>query len=133
MVNKDAVSSEEKLIRRCASKILENTDRQVNQIVFFRDHLESPTTASKMKYTPLTNSGSESRMTQLDVKVNFSGGAAPVNTISDKQVISVNQLFTTEEFNDGNTLEMFKWASTLKQAKDVNKLKDYIHGESSKM
>ena len=50
-------------------------------------------------------------MAQLDVKVNFSGGAAPVDTISDKQVISVNQLFTTEEFNDGNTLEMFKWAS----------------------
>ena len=63
IVNKDAVSSEEKLIHR-----------QVNQIVFFRDHLESPTTASKMKYTPLTNSGSESRMAQLDVKVNFSGG-----------------------------------------------------------
>ena len=29
MVNKDAVSSEEKLIHRCASKI--STDRQVNQ------------------------------------------------------------------------------------------------------
>ena len=82
-----------------------------HQIVFFRDHLESPTTASKMKYTPLTNSRSESRMAQLDVKVNFSGGAAPVDTISAKQVISVNQLFTTEESNDGNTLEMFKWAS----------------------
>ena len=27
IVNRDAVSSEEKLIRRCASKILENTDR----------------------------------------------------------------------------------------------------------
>ena len=50
-----------------------------------------------------------------------------MDTISDKQVISVNQLFTTEEFNDGNTLEMFKCASTSKQVKDVNKLKkDYM-------
>ena len=71
----------------------------------------------------MTPSESESRMTQLDVKANFSGGAAPMDAIRDKQVISVNQLFTTEEFNDGNTLEMFKWASTSKQAKDVNMLK----------
>ena len=92
-----------------------------------------PHSSEKMKYTLLTNSGSERRMAQLDVKVNSSGGAAHVDTITDKQVISVNQFFTTEELNDGNTLEMFKWASTLKQAKDVNKLKDYIHGESSKM
>ena len=78
-----------------------------------------------MKYTPLTSSGSQSRMAQLDVTVNFSGGAAPVDTISDKQVISVNQLFTTEEFNDGNTLE--NDVQMGKQDNDVNKLKkDYM-------
>ena len=42
-------------------------------------------------------------MTQLDVKVNFSGGAAPVQTLSDKHIISVNQYLTTDEFSDGNT------------------------------
>lgn len=127
MVSREALSSEDKLIQRCASKILENTDRQLNQIVFFRDHLESSTTVQKMKHTPLTNSASESRMAQLDLKMNFSGGAAPVQTLSDKQVISVNQYFTTDEFSDGNTLELFKWASTSKQAKEVNKLqKEYL-------
>ena len=64
MVNQDAVSSEEKIIQKCA-KILENTDRQVNQIVFFRDPLGPPTAASKIKCTE-----------------------AHVDTISDKQVIS---------------------------------------------
>ena len=32
-----------------------------------------------MKYTLLTNSASESRMAQLDAKVKYSGGAAPVS------------------------------------------------------
>ena len=55
-----------------------------------------------------------------------------MDTISDKQVISVNQFFTTEELNDGNTLEMFKWASTSKQVKDVNKLKKHYMEKAQK-
>ena len=71
--------------------IFENTDRQLNQIVFLRNHLGSSTTVEKMKYTPLiqisiplTNSASESRMAHLDVKVKLSGG--------DKQVISIRRM-----------------------------------------
>ena len=44
----------------------------------------------KMDYAPLTNSGCESKMADLDVRVRFSGGAAPITTISDKQVVSKN-------------------------------------------
>ena len=87
--------------------IFENPDRQLNQIVFLRNHLGSSTTVEKMKYTlliqisiPLTNSASESRMAHLDVKVKLSGGG--------KQVISVNQYFSTEECSDSNILQIFK-------------------------
>ena len=41
IISQEAVTSEDKLIQECASKILENTDRYLNQIVFFRDHLVS--------------------------------------------------------------------------------------------
>ena len=62
MISQVAVTSEDKLIQECASKIQENTDRQLNQIVYFKDHLVSSTTVEKMKYTLLTKSASESRV-----------------------------------------------------------------------
>ena len=68
----------------------------------------------------MTNSASESRMAQLDVKGKFSGSVAPVQTLSDKQVISVNQYLSTEECSDSNILQLIIWASILEQAKQVN-------------
>ena len=58
-----------------------------------------------MKYTLMTNSASESTMAQLDVKGKFSGSDAPVQTLSDKQVISVNQYLSIEECSDTNILQ----------------------------
>ena len=80
MVIREAVTREEKLIQRCATKILENTNMQLDQVVYFRDNQGPPPTIHKMRYTPLTNSASESRIAQLDLKVKFSGGAAPVQS-----------------------------------------------------
>ena len=63
----------------------------------------------KIKYTPLSNSECESLMAQLDVKVKFSGGAAPLKTLSNKQVVSVNKYLMTEDFNDDkDTLALFR-------------------------
>ena len=50
-----------------------------------------------MKYTPLTNDACESQMAQLDVKVNYSGGAAPVETLCDKQILSANGYLTIDD------------------------------------
>ena len=56
------------------------------------------------------------------------GGAAPVQTLNDKQVISVNQYLSTGECSDSNILQLIKWASTLEQAKQVNMLqKEYLN------
>lgn len=66
-----------------------------------------------MKYTLLT-----------DVKVKFSGGAAPVQTVSDKHVTCVNQYLSTQECS--NILQLIMWAGILEQAKQVNMLqKEY--------
>ena len=63
----------------------------------------------KIKYTLMTNSASETRMAQLDVKGKFSGSDASVQTLSDKKVISVNQYLSTEECSDSNILQLFQW------------------------
>ena len=117
----DVTTNKEKLLKACASKVAENIERQLSQIAFFnQDHKGqlSDTTLEKMKYTPLSNSGCESRMAQLDVKVKFSGGAAPLKTLSNKQVVSVNKYLMTEDFNDDqDTLAVFRWARNSTEAK----------------
>ena len=59
----------------------------------------------KIIYTLMTNSASESMMAQLDAQGKFSGSVAPVQTLSDKQVISVNQYLSIEECSDTNILQ----------------------------
>ena len=54
-------------------------------------------------------------MAQLDVRVNYSGGAAPVETLSDKQIVSVNGYLTSDEFSTKDFLKLMKWASTTKE------------------
>ena len=71
----------------------------------------------KIKYTLMTNSASESRMAQLDVKGKFSGIVASVQTLSDKQVISVNQYLPTEECSDSNILQLFQSPGQAHQSK----------------
>ena len=83
MASAEVVTNKEKLIKACAGKIAENIERQLSQIAFFNQDNQgqvSDATLQKMKYTPLSNSGCESRMAQLDVKVKLSGGAAPLKT-----------------------------------------------------
>ena len=113
----------DKLISKCALGIVEALERQLSKKSFFRNE-SSPETVLKMLKAPLTNSGCESRLAQLDVRVDFCGGSAPINTISDKQVVSVNNYFSTDEFKSENKKELFQWARNSEEAKEVNKLQD---------
>ena len=47
-------------------------------------------------------------MAQLDVKVNYSGGAAPIETLSGKQIVSANGYLTSDEFSTKNVLKLMK-------------------------
>ena len=64
-------------------------------------------------------------MAQLDVKVKFSGGAAPLKTLSNKQVVSVNKYLMTEDFNDDqDTLALFRWARNSTEAKQATQMEE---------
>ena len=116
----------ERLVSSAAAKVKENLIRQLNMMTFYKEDINTDTLA-KMKHTPLTNSGCESRMAQLDVRVKFSGGAATLDTLSDKQIVSVNKYLNSSEFDNGGAEEMFKWARTSEEAKKAMELqKDFL-------
>ena len=97
-------------------------ERQVGKVAFMRGELDEGTT-TKMKYAPLTNSGCESSMAQLDVRIKYSGGSAPVHTISDKQVVAQNKYLLSSDFDTADkTEDQFKWAKTSAEAKMANEL-----------
>ena len=112
----DNSSTVEKLVSVCAGKVAENMERQLSRMQFFTEDLPDDI-LKKMENAPLTNSGCESKMADLDVRVRFSGGAAPIETISDKQVVSKNKFLLSDEFDGEGAGELFKWARTSTEAK----------------
>ena len=64
-------------------------------------------------------------MAQLDVKVKFFGGAAPLKTLSNKPVVSGNKYLITEDFNDDKDwLDLFRWARNSIEAKEAVKMEE---------
>ena len=119
--------NKEKLLASCAAKVVDNIERQLNQMVFFRGEVDNHT-VSKMKHAPLTNLGCESRMAQFDNMVKFSGGSAHISTLSDKQVDSTYKYLLHHNLDDAEVCkEEFKWAKTSNEAQMVNELqKEYF-------
>ena len=63
-------------------------------------------------------------MAQLDVRDDYFGGSAPINTISDKKVIAVNRYFVSAELSGQDAGELFKWVRNSDEAKKANQLQD---------
>ena len=62
-------------------------------------------------------------MAELDVRVKYSGGSAPVPTISDKQIVSKNKYLLSDDFDTSDkTEEQFQWAKSSAEAKMANDL-----------
>ena len=70
-------------------------------------------------YSPLTNSGCESRQANLDRRVKFSGGSTPLQTLSNKEVVAGNSYLNSSSFpvSLSDQLKEFKWARQSKEAK----------------
>ena len=76
-----------------------------------------------MKHTPLTNSGSESRVAQLGVMTDFVWGSTSIETLSNKQIVKVNGYLKTSYFTtDEQTSHLFKWARTSSECKKVKEI-----------
>ena len=112
-------SPTDRLKSKCAEKIIEGLDRQLGKVAFFQDKFNEET-IEKLKHAPLTNSGCESRQAQLDARVRYSGGSAPLQNISNKQTVAVNGYLRSSDFDDLEKAgELFKWARTSEEALKV--------------
>ena len=115
-------SPADRLRSKCAEKISEGLTRQLDKVGIFRDEFTAET-IEKLKHAPLTNSGCESRQAQLDVRVRYTGGSAPLQTLSNKQTVAVNAYLMSTDFDDLDTAgDLFKWARTADEALKVRKM-----------
>ena len=108
-------SIKENLLASSAAKVVDNIERQLNQMAFFKEEIDNHTKL-KMAHIPLTNLGCESRMAQFDNRLKFSRGFAPISTLSDKQVIANNKYLLHPNLEDPKVCKAeFAWAKTQKQ------------------
>ena len=109
--------------------------RQMEEVEFLKvESSVDEETVQKMLYSPLTNSGCESRQSNLDRRVKFSGGSTPLQTISNKEVVSGNKYLITSEFSEASVSEQtrqFRWARNSTEAKEAWALQENHGGPVS--
>ena len=96
--------------------------RQMDEVDYLReDTMVDQQIIQEMLYSPLTNSGCESRQANLDRRVKFSGGSTPLQTLSNKEVVAGNNYLTSSSFpvKLEDQLKEFKWARHSKEAKEA--------------
>ena len=94
--------------------------RQMDEVEYLReDSTVDAKAIEEMMYCPLTNSGCESRQANLDRRVKFTSGSTPLQTLSNKEVVSGNSYLTSSTFPVSLTdqLKEFRWARHRRQRK----------------
>ena len=120
----------EKLAVAATKEVMVCVRRQMEEVEFLKvESSVDEETVQKMLYSPLTNSGCESRQSNLDRRVKFSGGSTPLQTISNKEVVSGNKYLITSEFSEASVSEQsrqFKWARNSTEAKEAWALQENL-------
>ena len=112
----------DKLISKCAGNVVEGVENQLQKVTYFKKGVNQEV-QEKMKHTPLTNSGCESRAAQLGVMTDFVWGSTSIETLSNKQIVKVNGYLKTSDFTtDEQTSHLFKWARTSSECKKVKEI-----------
>ena len=103
--------------------------RQMDACEFLKDDTTVDTKiVEEMLYAPLTNSGCESRQANLDRRTKFSGGSTPLQTLSNKEVVSGNAFLTSSAFpsSSEDQLKEFRWARRSPEAKEAQALQQNL-------
>ena len=103
--------------------------RQMDEVEFLRDDTSVDSKIlEEMMYCPLTNSGCESRQANLDRRVKFSGGSTPLQTLSNKEVVTGNKYLSSASFPVSLHAQMqeFQWARRSKESKEAIKLQQNL-------
>ena len=122
-------TSLDKLTSAAVQEVATCVRRQMDEVEFLRDDTTVDEKILKeMMYSPLTNSGCESRQANLDRRVKFSGGSTPLQTLSNKEVISGNRYLTSTSFpvSLADQMKEFQWARRSKEAREAMELQQNL-------
>ena len=126
-----AASSFDLLVSRCAAKIKQSMERQLNYVQFYKSSEEMTEEAKqKLELCPLTNSNCEGEFAQLDNDIKRVGGTVSMQTLSNRHMVDSNKLFSSDKWKELTPAEQrlkFHWSRSSKQAKRVKEIgKEYL-------
>ena len=85
------------LVSRCAAKIKQSIERQLNYVQFYKSDDMTEEAKKKLELCPLTNSNCEGEFAQLDNDIRRVGGTVFIQTLSNRHLVDSNKLFTSEK------------------------------------
>ena len=100
--NCDVSTSKGRLIVVIISEILDTLERQLGEMKFFKAETTDRTLEAKMIHAFLTNLGCESEFAKLDNCLKVCGGAASLQTLPEKNVVTTNAYLVDSYFMDKN-------------------------------
>ena len=116
----------EKLISDVAKNIHMALLNQLEYMSFYKENDKlSETTKSKMKFTPLTNSGCESNFGDVTETLKRTGGSTSLEKLSDMHMVKKNKFFESTEWHDlSDQDKKLRWreARSGKKCKDIKKI-----------
>ena len=127
---KKTATGKGKLIGAVMEETVETLKRQLNEMDYFDDEVNSEIDQEKLKFAPLTNLGCESEFAKLDNRVKISGGSTSIRTHSMKTIVATNRLLVSSDFlekTDAEKRQQWKWARTSDAVKKAKQLeKDFL-------
>ena len=127
---KKTATGKGKLIGAVMEETVETLKRQLNEMDYFDDEVNSEIDQEKLKFAPLTNLGCESEFAKLDNRVKISGGSTSIRTHSMKTIVATNRLLVSSDFlekTDAEKRQQWKWACTSDAVKKAKQLeKDFL-------
>ena len=119
------------LVSRCASKIKQSVERQLNYVQFYQeDNDMTEEDKQKLELCPLTNSNCEGEFAQLDNDIKRVGGTVTIQTLSNRHLVASNKLFSSDKWKKMTPAEQrlkFHWSRSSQQAKKVKMMgKEYL-------
>ena len=112
----DGISS---LKLKASCSVKEALERQIDYVHFFKAN------DSQSINAPLTNLGCEANFSQFGNDCKKAGGSSKLRTLSDKNVVAKNKLFSKDRWTsltEEEKRKKFKWARGSKEAKAVKKM-----------
>ena len=99
-LSKSSGSGSQHLESLAAKNIHDSVARQLKYMKYFGEESIPEKVTEKIDSAPLTNSGSESNFSQLDMECRRGSGQTKLETMSNRHMVKGNKYFESEQWNE---------------------------------